>query len=120
MAVTLNALGDENALGFSVHFDAKCLKFVSAKVVGTATAATLNVNSKDTEQGTLGVALMLPLPKTCKAGKGTVIEFTFLPLVAGATPLTFSDQVVSCEIAGANATVLPANSINSTVLVRQR
>ena len=41
VCVTLNALGDESALGFSVHFDAKCLKFVSAKVVGAAAAATL-------------------------------------------------------------------------------
>ena len=103
VCVTLNALGDESALGFSVHFDAKHLKFVSAKVVGAAAAATLKVNAKAAASGNLGVALMLPLPKTCKAGKGAVVEFTFLPLAAGATPLTFSDQVVTREIAGATA-----------------
>ena len=119
VAVTLNALGDESALGFSVRFDPKCLKFVSAKVTGVAANATLNVNAKDAAQGNLGVALMLPLPITCKAGKGTVVEFTFLPLVAGATPLSFSDQVVTCEIAGATAAVLSANFVNSEALVRQ-
>ena len=119
VCVSLNALGNESALGFSVHFDAKHLKFVSAKVVGATAAATLLVNANAAAQGNLGVALMLPLPTTCKAGKGAVVEFTFLPLAAGATPLTFSDQVVSCEIAGATATALPANFVNGTVLVRQ-
>ena len=118
VAVTLNALGNESALGFSVRFDAKCLKFVSAKVVGATAAATLLVNANAAAAGNLGVALMLPLPTTCKAGKGAVVEFTFLPLATGATPLSFSDQVVSCEIAGAGATALPANFLNSTVLVR--
>ena len=119
VCVSLNALGNESALGFSVHFDAKRLKFVSAHVVGATAAATLLVNANAASAGNLGVALMLPLPKTCKAGKGAVIEFTFLPLAPGATPLTFSDQVVSCEIAGATATALPANFVNGTVLVRQ-
>ena len=119
VAVTLKALGDESALGFSVRFDPKCLKFVSAKVTGVAADATLNVNAKDAASGTLGVALMLPLPKTCTFGKGTVVEFTFLPLAAGATPLSFSDQVVTCEIAGASAAALPATFVNGTVLVRQ-
>ena len=119
VAVTLNALGNESALGFSVRFDAKCLKFVSAKVVGATAAATLLVNANVASAGNLGVALMLPLPTTCKAGKGAVVELTFLPLAAGATPLTFSDQVVSCEIAGATAAALPATFVNGTVLVRQ-
>ena len=118
VCVSLNALGNESALGFSVHFDAKHLKFVSAKVVGATVAATLLVNANAAAQGNLGVALMLPLPTACKAGKGAVVEFTFLPLATGATPLTFSDQVVSCEIAGATATALPANFVNGTVLVR--
>ena len=119
VSVTLNALGDESALGFSVHFDPKHLKFVSAKVVGAAAAATLNVNAKAAASGNLGVALMLPLPKTCRAGKSAVVEFTFLPLAAGATPLTFSDQVVTRAIAGATASALPANFVNGSVLVRQ-
>ena len=116
--IALTALGNENALGFSLHFDAKHLKFVSAKVVGAAAAATLNVNEKAIAQGNLGMALMLPLPKACKAGKGAVVELTFLPLAAGATPLTFSDQVVTCEISGVKADVLPTNYINGEVLVR--
>ncbi len=32
--LTLNALGNESAIGCTIHFDAKRLKFVSAKVVG--------------------------------------------------------------------------------------
>ena len=69
VCVSLNALGEESALGFSMHFDPKRLKFVSAKVTGAVADATLNVNTTDAAQGNLGVALMLPLPKTCKAGK---------------------------------------------------
>ena len=36
VSVTLAAQGDESALGFGVSFDAKRLKFVSAKVVVSA------------------------------------------------------------------------------------
>ena len=64
------------------------------------------------------MALMLPLPKTCKAGKGAVIECTFLPLITGATPLTFSDQVVTRAVAGTTAVALPANFVIGTVLVK--
>ena len=118
VSVTLAAQGDESALGFGVSFDAKRLKFVSAKVVGAAAAATLNVNAKDATNGHLGVALMLPLPKTCAPGKQPVVAFTFQPLLPGPAPLSFNEQGVSCEIAGMDAAVLPASFVNGTVTVR--
>ena len=118
VTVTLAAQGDESALGFGVSFDAKRLKFVSAKVVGAAAAATLNVNASDAGNGHFGVALMLPLPKTCAPGKQPVVAFTFQPLLPGPTPLSFSDQVVTREIAGMDAAVLPASFVNGAVNVR--
>ena len=117
--VVLAAQGNESALGCSVTFDAKRLRFISAKVVGAAATATLNVNAKDAATGRLGVALMLPLPATCPSGKQPVVEFTFLPLLSGSALLSFNDQVVTREVAGADAAVLPASFVNGAITVRQ-
>ncbi len=81
--------------------------------------AVLNVNEKGTASGNLGVALMLPLPGTFKAGKQQILEFSFLPLAAGAAELTFSDQVATCEVATDKAVAVPAQFVNGSVLVQQ-
>ncbi len=116
--LTLNALGGESAIGCTIHFDAKRLKFVSAQVVGAATAGTLLVNDRGTAEGDVGLAFMLPLPHTCKSGKQPVIECTFLPLAAGKTALTFGNQVVFSKLADTHADELPVHFVNGTVLVQ--
>jgi len=117
--VVLNAQGNENALGFTLNFNAKQLKFVGAKLVGAANGATLNVNAKQAANGSIGLALMLPLPKTVKAGKQALLELTFQPLAYGLAPVTFGDQVVGREVAGAAANTLPAIFANGTVMIRK-
>ena len=59
-AVSLEARGDENALGFSVGFDPGLLTFLGAKrsSAGTNISATLNVNSNQVA----GAAGFPPLP----------------------------------------------------------
>ncbi len=117
--LTLNALGNESAVGCTMHFDAKRLKFVSANVVGAAGSATLLVNERTAAGGDVGLLFMLPLPHTCKAGKQPVVECTFLPLAVGATALTFGNQVVFSKIADMKANELPVHFVNGEVVVRR-
>jgi len=117
--VVLNAQGNESALGFTLNFNPKQVKFVSAKLVGMASNATLNVNNAQASSGHVGIAMMLPLPQTVKAGKQALVEITFQPLTYGMAPLTFGNQLTACEVASSTATVLPATFINGTVAIRK-
>jgi len=117
--VVLNAQGNESALGFTLNFDPKQMKFLGAKLVGMASNATLNVNTAQAASGHVGIALMLPLPQTVKAGKQALVELIFQPLAFGPASLTFGDQCIAREVAGSTATALPATFINSTVMVRK-
>jgi len=117
--VVLNAQGNESALGFTLNFDPKQVKFLGAKLVGAASNATLNVNTAQAARGHVGLALMLPLPQTLKAGKQALVELVFQPLAFGPASLTFGDQCVAREVAGSTATALPATFVNGTVMVRK-
>jgi len=119
--VQLQAQGDENALGFSLHFDPKRLRFVSAKVVGAAATATLNVNTTRAATGDLGLALMLPLPNVMPKGAQPVMELTFTALATAPVslnPLTFTDTVITREVATATAQPLPVRCQNGTVTIK--
>jgi len=117
--VVLTAQGNESALGFTLNFDPKQVKFLGAKLVGAASNATLNVNTVQAASGRVGLALMLPLPQTVKAGKQALVELVFQPLAFGPAALTFGDQCVTREVAGSAANALPATFVNGTVMVRK-
>lgn len=102
--IVLDALGGESALGFGVHFEPARLQFVSAKLAGSGSGCTLNVNTTQTATGYVGFALMKPLPQTFNAGKQTILILTFsVPrtATAGNTVLSFSDQPVLREVSTA-------------------
>ena len=118
--VTLLALGDEDALGFTVTFDPTRLQFAGAQLVGAAAGAALNVNASQAAQGRVGLALMLPLPGTFPAGRQEILELTFQALVGaptGLTPLGFSDAVVICQVSNTLAAPLPATYSAGSVRV---
>jgi len=116
--VVCDAQGNESAVGFTLNFNAKQMKFLGAKLVGATSSAMLDLNTKQAAAGCLGVALMLPLPKTIPVGKQPIIELTFQPLTRGLAPLTFSDQIITREVAGVSATVLPVSFVNGIVVIR--
>lgn len=117
--VMLTAQGDESALGFSLHFDPKRVKFVGAKLAGTATTATMNVNAAQAAQGDISLVLMLPLPHTFPAGKQPVVNLLFQALSPGITTLTFHDRGAAREVDNSSAAILPATFSNGMELVRR-
>jgi hypothetical protein len=55
--ITLTAQGNENAVGFTLLFDAGALTFATAGKGSAAGSATLNVNADQAASGQLGIAL---------------------------------------------------------------
>jgi len=117
--VLLTAQGDENALGFSLHFDPKRLQFFSARAIGMAAAATCNINTRNAAAGDLGIGLMLPQPRSFVKGRQPLVELTFLPLASCTTTLAFGNQIATCEIASATAAILSAGYQNALVQIRK-
>jgi hypothetical protein len=110
--IQLVAVGNENALGFSVSFDTAQLTFVSAAAGAQAADATFNPNSMQAASGKLGFAVGKPAGATWAAGTQEVVKITFtlVGTVADGTVsnLTFGDVPVVREVASAAADTLPA------------
>ena len=119
--VELDALGNENAFGFSVNFDTAQLNFVSAVAGPDVASATLNVNTSQSGQGRIGIALALPTGTTLGAGNGRkLIALTFnLPAngTANTTTISFGDQPIPREVVSANADALSATYTAGTIFV---
>jgi hypothetical protein len=105
ISIELDTLGIENALGFSLMFDATKFSFVSARKGDAWEMATLNVNELEIEQGRVGIALALPAGTTFGLGRHQVVVLTFKAKAdESETMLTgFSDQPVAREVVDMDA-----------------
>jgi len=112
VAIGLTALGDENAVGFSLNFNPAILGNPRAALGGGATGASLNANAAQAAQGRFGVVLALPAGQAFAAGTRQLVIVTFMVAsgaVRGMTPINFGDQPVTREVAGVNGLALPAD-----------
>jgi len=111
VTVEVDALGAENAIGFSLNFNPADLTFVSAAAGPDAAGAMLNTNSMQAANGRVGVAMALATGQTFTAGTKKLVILTFtIPSSSTAImiPITFGDQPVPREVVDANAEVLQA------------
>jgi hypothetical protein len=121
VAIEIEAVGDENALGLSLEFDLAAFNFVSASAGEELENPLLNVNSNQAANGRVGLALALPAGKTLKAGKQTLLVVRFaVPAGSGiaSTALRFGDQPIRRQLAAADASSLTARYENGTVSFR--
>lgn len=109
--VTLNAQGDENALGFSVSFDPALIDFASAALGANAAGAILNINTNELAQGKLGIALALPSNSQFVTGIREVVKLQFRAAASADGPqaVVFGDQPIAREVVSPLADVLPAS-----------
>jgi len=119
--VELVANGNENALGFSLNFNATVLSFVGASVgVGAPSGAALLVNTNDVAAGRLGLAVGLPADEIFSEGTQQVALITFLvaPVLNQITvPVTFGNQPTLRQLSDVHAQVLPAVFVGGTVSI---
>jgi uncharacterized protein (TIGR03437 family) len=107
--IELDAPGGENAIGFSLSFDAARWRLLS--VATEIESATLLVNRTQLKAGKLGIAMALNALETLPPGKHLLVTLRLAPLSprAGSGDFSFSDSPINREAAGAAADSLPLN-----------
>ncbi|MBL8168115.1 MAG: hypothetical protein JNJ50_08170 [Acidobacteria bacterium] len=119
--IELEAQGDENALGFSLTFEASVLSSPSVALGSGVTGATLNVNSSQTGQGRIGIVLALPSGQVLQAGVRQIalVTFNVAANASNSTQVGFGDQPIPREVSNLAAQTLPANYQPGTVTFAQ-
>ncbi len=112
VTVELLAQGEENAASFSLRFDARQWRFVSAAAGEDAPDALLSINTKQAADGRVGFALALPPGRAFEAGLRSLVVVTFAAAEGGGTlapEVAFSDLPAARELADVKAATLAAD-----------
>ncbi|MFN0084369.1 MAG: hypothetical protein ACKVX9_03170, partial [Blastocatellia bacterium] len=105
--LTLDAKGDEHALGFSLLFNPSQWSFVSAAAGDDAADATVMINSAEAAQGRIGIALSMPGGRSLKPGARRLVELTFNEVSDNeGLRLSFGDSPVAREAVDRGARLL--------------
>jgi hypothetical protein len=117
--VTLECIGNENALGFTVAFDAAKLTFASAAIGAGADGATLNININQATTGRVGLALALPPGGSLPAGVREIVRLEFAAKVGppATCEITFGDQPIYRETSDSQANSLVTAYAAGTVTI---
>ncbi|MEP7342740.1 MAG: IPT/TIG domain-containing protein [Acidobacteriota bacterium] len=123
VVVELVALGNENALGFSLNFNPAIFSNPSVALGSSATGATLLTNTSQVASGRLGLAVALGAGQTFSAGTRQIVVVTFAVTASappGSTSISFGDLPISREISDANAgTLVPVIYSAGTISIVQ-
>lgn len=120
--VEMEAVGNENAVGFSLNFDASQLRYVSASTFGGSTGAAININTAMVGVGKVGIALALPGGQKLFLGKQPIAIITFSVLASenvSNTFLNFGDQPIAREVVDTSANAVAANFSGATLTFAQ-
>lgn len=111
LAITLDAQGDENALGFSFIFNPRAWRFVSVESGNDAYQAAIHINDDEAASGRVGVVLALPAGLKLPEGSREVVVIRLAPVSPqrAVTPaIEFGDYPVAREVVDVEANALPA------------
>ena len=120
--VVLDALGDENALGFNLRYNTGVLAYVKAVKGAEAGAAfaTLNVNASATSAGRVGFGMALGTGEAFPAGSNTLVEVSFRALsnaAPGVTAITFTNIPIAPQVVDVQAAEVTAAYVGGNVTV---
>ncbi len=118
--INLVAVGDENALGFSINFDPTVLTVTGVTLGSGASGGTVLSNMNLTASGKLGVAVSLPANTAFPAGTQEVVRISFStgPVTdTSITPISFGDQPTLRQVSNPQAIVIPATYAGGTVTI---
>ncbi len=113
IAIFCEGSGIENAIGFSLQFDANKWEFLSSSGGGTKNSALL-INANRASAGVVGVALALPPNQKLEAKNRAIAVLTFRYRLGNISPsfsplaIEFAEQPVACEVTSVRAESLPA------------
>jgi hypothetical protein len=116
--VTLDAQGDETALGFSFRFETNLLTFIDARLTTGLENSTLLVNTSQAPQGVVGILISKPLNTSFTTGSIAFVELAFRGAMGHqteTTPLLFHAAPIEPEISNTEAQPLEAEYRDGTV-----
>ncbi|MGH7600976.1 MAG: IPT/TIG domain-containing protein, partial [bacterium] len=108
--IELDALGDENALGFSLVFDPAIFSNPQAALGRDAGTASLITNASQTGSGRYGLVIALPAGQKFAAGTREIVVVSFAVSAttqATTTAIGFGDQPIPREAVDTGAGSLP-------------
>jgi hypothetical protein len=120
LAVGLSALGDENAVSFSLVFDPAVLGSPSVAPGPDAEAALLTTDASRIADGRVGVSLALPAGQAFDQGDRELAVISFTVAAGGTGRLTSvccDDQPVARRIASTTGAALAATFLDGSVLL---
>ena len=118
VSAELEALGGENAVGFSVQFDPARLTYQGIALAEDAADVSLQVNANQAGSGIVGVVLAKSFGQAFPAGTASLAHLDFRAAGGtGSTTLDFGDSPVWREVSDAQADVQPADYVAGAVRV---
>jgi subtilisin-like proprotein convertase family protein len=120
--VSMDALGGENALGFTLGYDRAALRFLGARLGSGLEEATLLLNVGEAEDGLLGIALALPPEQSLERGTARLLTLDFQSPPGAAieqSKLRFVDALVTREIVDTVAQSLPGQWEDAPLVVAE-
>lgn len=121
VSVVLDAVGNENAVSFSVVFDAAKLRYVGPGIGSGSTGLIFNLNTNDVSNGHLGVAVAASPGMSMGAGPRQLFLIRFVPLVAPmeTVPVAFSNNPVPKDVSDISANSLPTDYVGGIVNISE-
>lgn len=116
--VALDALGDEQALAFSLAFDPDALAYRGIGLRGAATDGVFLPNEEQAAAGALAFGVTLADAETFASGEQTVAEIEFQALEGNGSAealLAFAATPADCRVTGADAAALACDYYEATV-----
>ncbi len=121
LLIQLDALGGENAFGFSLSFDPTALALADATLETGLADGTLLLNDKSAAQGSIGFLATLPSGRLTKIGTSNLLKLRFVPNgLQASTTLRFTNSVVKLATVDANAKVMATTYINADLPLQIR
>lgn len=120
LPIELQAVGTENAVGFTLSFDPSILTFTNISLDAGLSGAILISNTGQLGSGKLGVAVALSADNAFATGTQTLVHITFnvgVTTTALNTAVTFTDSPTARQISNAGAETLPSSFNGGTVAV---
>lgn len=118
VAARLRAMGNENALGFSVGFDASRLAYEAATPGADAAGAILMVNDLAAAEGRVGIVLALPAERRFRIGEVETVVLEFSQSETGLVGLSLTDHPVALEAVNPLAVSLPLQAEEESFIIR--
>jgi hypothetical protein len=120
--ISLEAQGDENAVGLSLAFDPTVVAYTGTSLGPDAPNASININTNQVVSGHLGIILALATDVSFSPGTRLLLQVNFQTLTAASvnSPLALTDLPVKREVADTNAVPVASLYLDGTITVNPK